>query len=53
MVEAELESVESQASDWIQIFDAIPSVTDNRMSQVLHVDSDLVFPSSFQMQFYE
>ena len=51
MVEAELEGVERQASDGVDFFQTVPSVTDDGVSQVLHVDTDLILAAGFQIQF--
>ena len=51
MIETEFESMQGQASDRIYVFQSIASVADNRMPQILHVYTYLVFSSRFQVQF--
>lgn len=53
MIEAELECMERQTADGVEVFDAITSVTNDGVSQVLHVDAYLVLSPCFKMQFDE
>lgn len=53
VVEAEFEGMKGQASKGIDVLQAIASVTNNGVPQVLHMYADLVLASCFEVQFHQ
>ena len=50
MIETKFESMECQSSDRVgSIFSSISSITDNRMSLILHVYTNLILSAGFQI----
>ena len=53
VVEAELEGVQRQTAEGIEVLEAIASVADDGMAEVLHVDTDLVLAAGFEVELHE